>query len=101
MTKHHLLKEEHQKDNCIYCNHEMKGEKWKSAFESLHHYKVVECKKCSKENRVKVDFHGSGHDGWDGTHAWKKEFNGKKKDGKIHLLEDKIKVCERVDTFGK
>jgi len=101
VTKHHLLKEEHQKDNCIYCNNKLNGLRWDSAFESLIHYKVIECKECKKENRVKVDFHGSGHDSWDGTFEWIKDFNGKEKDGKVTTLESKVKSCKRIDNFKK
>tara|TARA_Y100000310_G_scaffold339022_1_gene430393 strand:- start:21880 stop:22185 length:306 start_codon:yes stop_codon:yes gene_type:complete len=98
VTKHHLLNEEHQRFECIYCHHKLKGTKWDSAFESAHHYKAVKCGSCGKENRLRVDFHGSGHDSWDGTHAWAKDFKSRK-DGKVTTLESRIKKCERVDKF--
>ena len=34
------------------------------------HYKKFKCS-CGKENVVKVDFLGSGHDEWDGKPSWK------------------------------
>lgn len=65
MTKHHLMKEDHSSDQCIYCNKNLKGKEWESFFHAEIHYKTITCE-CGKENWQKVDFLSSGHDSWDG-----------------------------------
>lgn len=62
--KHHILKDEQLTSRCFYCNEKITKEKWKSEFESYFHYKVAECPKCNKTNRIRVRFYGSGHDKW-------------------------------------
>lgn len=64
---HHLIKEFHIKNVCGYCGKKLKGENWSSEFEAEIHYKKIVCSECKSTNRVKVDFHGSGHDHWDGN----------------------------------
>ena len=64
---HHLIKEMHAKNFCVYCGKELKGKNWNSEFEAELHYKTVKCPECKKKNRIRVDFHGSGHDNWDGN----------------------------------
>ncbi|MBA3064189.1 hypothetical protein FP803_02005 [Candidatus Woesearchaeota archaeon] len=64
---HHLIKEIDTKKTCLYCGDKLKGKTWNSEFESEHHYKTVICPGCKTKNRTKVDFHGSGHDYWDGN----------------------------------
>jgi len=63
---HHIVKDIHSKKVCTYCGTEFNGEAWDSEFESELHYKIIECPKCRKKNRIKVNFHGSGHDYWNG-----------------------------------
>ncbi len=63
--KHHLVNEIDQKIQCIYCNSEAPLHEWRSEFESELHYKVFACR-CGKSTRVRVKFHGSGHDNWSG-----------------------------------
>ena len=51
---------------CGYCGNNFEKEETKSEWdekdEQNHHYKSVSCGKCKKENWLKVDFAGSGHD---------------------------------------
>ena len=87
---HHLIKEIDTKETCLYCGNKLKGETWNSEFETEFHYKTIVCSGCGKQNRVKVDFQGSGHDHWDG--------NGFKIKGN---LEKKIKHKKEIKTKGK
>ncbi len=49
-------------DKCLYCRKDLHVDKWNSEWTSEeHHYKSIKCE-CGKENWVKVDFYGSGHD---------------------------------------
>jgi len=57
----HLVKEA-ETVRCIYCTNDL-GDLWKSVWHEGHHYKIRRCD-CGKTNRIKVDFDGSGHDGW-------------------------------------
>ncbi|MBW2970540.1 hypothetical protein KY320_00095 [Candidatus Woesearchaeota archaeon] len=59
----HLIKEVTE---CIYCHCKTKDKKWSSEWNEEHHYKTFICDRCKRKNHVKVDFHGSGHDSWDG-----------------------------------
>ncbi|MBI2103001.1 hypothetical protein HYT55_04130 [Candidatus Woesearchaeota archaeon] len=50
---------------CDYCCHALPAignSSWDGKEDSLH-YKHVDCSRCGKENWLKLDFHGSGHDG--------------------------------------
>ena len=49
-------------EKCLYCRQELPGSKWISQWcsEELH-YKTTRCE-CGKQNWIKVDFYGSGHD---------------------------------------
>jgi hypothetical protein len=89
---HHLIKEIDTKKTCLYCGDKLKGKKWNSEFETEFHYKTIVCSGCKSTNRVKVDFHGSGHDHWDG--------NGFKINTK-ESLEKKIKHKKGINTKGK
>ncbi len=66
ITAHHLIKEITSKESCIYCGTMLRGRRWNSEFENFLHYKTTKCPECSSDNRLKVDFQGSGHDTWDG-----------------------------------
>ncbi len=61
----HLIREIRRDGSCIYCNEKLQAENWSSVFAQIQHYKCVLCK-CGKENCVKVDFGGTGHDSWSG-----------------------------------
>lgn len=61
----HLIRNIEHDGICIYCGEPLDSEKWSSVFAQVNHYKCVLCK-CGKENCVKVDFIGSGHDSWSG-----------------------------------
>ncbi len=87
---HHLIKEIDTKEVCLYCGNSLKGKTWDSEFESEIHYKTIVCSECKSTNRVKVDFHGSGHDHWDGNGFKIKE-----------NLEKKIKHKKGIKTKGK
>ncbi len=89
---HHLIKEINTKEVCLYCGSKLKGKTWTSEFETEHHYKTVACSGCGKKNRIKVDFHGSGHDHWDG--------NGFKIKADENL-EKKVKHKKGIKTKGK
>jgi NAD-dependent SIR2 family protein deacetylase len=65
MGKHHLINEINQRIECPYCHDNLQKNEWVSLFVFEHHYKETECNKCSKQIRLKVNFHGSGHDCWD------------------------------------
>lgn len=89
MTVHHLVREPDFVKQCPYCNREAKPthmHKWRSEFHWGIHYKTLVCN-CGKELRVKVGFHGSGHDSW----------NKKKKES----LDDKVKVIEKYKVVEK
>lgn len=98
----HLLGEIDTKTRCVYCNRTLESNSWQSVFDGTLHYKTTKCK-CSKENRIKVDFAGSGHDSWDGTFNWFKELtkSQKKEKQKVKRLEPLIKELKRVDKFVK
>ena len=59
---HHLVNEEEVFEKCLYCGKKFDKE-WKSNFDVLKHYKQVVCS-CGKINKIRVKFHGSGHDDW-------------------------------------
>jgi hypothetical protein len=98
---HHLVQESGLKQDCIYCGKNLDNHKWESVFHAHFHYKTTKCT-CGKKVRVKVDFCGSGHDSWDGTHSWKKKIRStdEKLESKIKVLE-RIKILERVDSYKK
>ncbi len=92
VTIHHLIGEEDFKRLCPYCGRDVKpthAHKWHSEFIAEAHYKTLACR-CGKELRIKVDFHGSGHDNW----------NKKKKEAK-KTIEDKIKEVNKVKVVKK
>ncbi|MBW3003589.1 hypothetical protein KY328_03310 [Candidatus Woesearchaeota archaeon] len=69
-VRFHLVKSEQIKDVCPYCGKDLEDVSgWRSEFHLEMHYKKIKCS-CGKENLVKVDFHGSGHDDWDGKPTW-------------------------------
>lgn len=86
----HLVKD--IKDQCPYCGREIKND-WKSQFEIEMHYKRIKCA-CGKENVVKVDFLGSGHDDWTSLeHAEEDE------DSELdELVESEHKAAETDDS---
>ena len=63
---HHVVNEIDQREQCIYCCSSLKSKKWRTEHEIEHHYKVAECD-CGKRIRIKVNYHGSGHDSWNKT----------------------------------
>ncbi|MBI4983354.1 hypothetical protein HZC32_01815 [Candidatus Woesearchaeota archaeon] len=54
-----------EKKRCLYCRKELNKEKFSSQWDPREHncchYKIIRCD-CGKNNWVKVDFDGSGHD---------------------------------------
>jgi len=90
--KDHLASENTQKIQCIYCANDLSGREWVSEFIRDLHYKATRCD-CGKNIRMKVEFHGSGHDSWDGTKSWKK-FKKAKTKGMLRTLESRIKKSE-------
>jgi len=102
MIAEHLIEEIDTKKRCVYCNGLLEKNPWNSEFEGELHYKTTNCK-CGKENRIRVDFGGSGHDSWDGIFKWLKEANKNQKKEKqtIKKLEPLIKEIKRVDNFKK
>jgi len=86
--KHHLIKEDCI--HCLYCNQDLSKDEWKSTWDKEHHYKNIQCS-CGRSNRIKVEFHGSGHDDWQ---SW--AF----KDDLLEQVKEKIgdvKIVEKVD----
>ncbi len=49
---------------CLYCRQEIDIDYWHSCWseDGQHHYKILSCPSCMRENWLKVDFPGSGHD---------------------------------------
>ncbi|MFH1638361.1 MAG: hypothetical protein ABIB71_08100 [Candidatus Woesearchaeota archaeon] len=92
--KDHLVTEITQRTQCIYCGNDMQNRKWESEFMRDLHYKSITCE-CGKRLRLKVHFHGSGHDSWDGTHHWKSEFKKQADDGSLKNLESKIQTIAK------
>jgi DNA-directed RNA polymerase subunit RPC12/RpoP len=88
MEKHHMIREVHQRVECPYCLDNLKQNEWNSLFVFEHHYKETECNKCSKKIRLKVHFHGSGHDCWDHSSGFTKVVGRPKY--KIKRLEEKL-----------
>ncbi len=85
------MKDNKKLDKCTYCHNSFDGKRWFSSFIDGKHYKRIKCDSCGKEEMLEVDFEGSGHNGWDGTNAWKKDLKLKKKnDGKVKTLEDLV-----------
>ncbi|MBN2567030.1 hypothetical protein JXB02_03015 [Candidatus Woesearchaeota archaeon] len=62
---HHLIGERSAKEQCIYCAKDLTLLPWRSDFHGEIHYKTLTCE-CGKEVRIRIGFHGSGHDSWDG-----------------------------------
>jgi len=58
--KEHFVKEEDQV--CYDCSMVLPKKGWISEFVLDFHYKVIDCNKCGKKHRIKVNFEGSGHD---------------------------------------
>jgi hypothetical protein len=61
-----------------YCGAKIRGKEWESVWHGIKHYKHHKCS-CGKELWMTVDFDGSGHDSWDGTHSWIQDMLPKKK----------------------
>lgn len=61
MVCHHNVNEEDILHQCAYCGINISDFEWLSEFFGSNHYKVTSCT-CGKENRVKIQFCGSGHD---------------------------------------
>lgn len=84
---HHLMTND-QKHTCPYCLTELKGKSWSSLFYKGTHYKTLVCG-CNNKIVLKVNFESSGHDGWDGTNAWREHIAPKKPDtASICVLEN-------------
>lgn len=81
----HLIRTVERNGSCIYCNEQLDSEKWSSVFAQIHHYKCVLCK-CGKENCVKVDFAGTGHDSWSGL---ERKIAG---NSSISIIEKKVRI---------
>ncbi|MFC1801788.1 hypothetical protein ACFLZB_04975 [Nanoarchaeota archaeon] len=97
--KDHILKENENKWNCLYCHKCLGPNKWTSEWSGELHYKVTQCN-CGKKHRVKVDFFGSGHDDWEKQVNWifNKEGKLKIENKKKKSVEDKIwEELERLD----
>ena len=71
--KEHMVGHSSQQSQCVYCARDLSSKKWNSEFARDLHYKSVQCE-CGRKVWTRVEFHGSGHDSWDGTHSWKKRF---------------------------
>ncbi len=69
-----------------YCGEELSGKEWESFWMGERHYKRHRCL-CGKEILMLVNFVGSGHDAWDGTHSW------------IEKTLEPIKRAERIKTL--
>ncbi|MBI2669201.1 hypothetical protein HYX14_05145 [Candidatus Woesearchaeota archaeon] len=50
---------EFRDNRCLYCRKELA--EWNSSWDAGQHYKNIPCD-CGKENWIKVEFEGSGHD---------------------------------------
>jgi hypothetical protein len=61
VTRFHLVNEDNLKNQCAYCGTEINSGSWESVFYINRHYKSIKCK-CGKENVIRVDFIGCGHD---------------------------------------
>lgn len=85
----HLVKEQDNKWNCLYCSTELSANNWKSIWEGQFHYKETRCN-CGKKHRVKVDFCGSGHDDWDEQFSFVFD-----KEGKINIENKKKESVEQ------
>lgn len=60
--KQHLMRNFHV-DVCRYCPQDFQDVvEWKSEFHGELHYKSTKCGGCGRNNTIRVDFHGSGHD---------------------------------------
>ncbi len=71
-----------------YCGRELRGERWDSFWMGERHYKRHSCT-CGKEIIMLVNFFGSGHDSWDGTHSWlEKTLKPVERKEKIKHLDD-------------
>jgi len=55
----YAIKERDNAMNCIYCGKAISN--WKSQFSGEHHYKKSNCG-CGRENWIRMQFKGSGHD---------------------------------------
>ena len=89
MTIHHLFTEEDFLRHCPYCKTDLTEKnsfKWKSVFQGELHYKIFNCD-CGNDLKIKVSFHGSGHDSWN------------KKNKKT--IDDKIKEIEKIKEIKK
>lgn len=91
--KDHLVSEIVQRKQCIYCGTDLADREWRSEFARDLHYKSIVCD-CGKDVRIQVEFHGSGHDSWDGTNSWKQHFKKGKTQGKLKNIESKIQNIE-------
>ena len=95
----HLFKSENIREQCPYCGRDLKDKSgWKSDFHSELHYKKIVCK-CGKENFVKVDFHGSGHDDWCSSPSSDEESDGESERCSLeHLANAELEIEE--DDFA-
>jgi hypothetical protein len=98
MPHHPLLNEGHQKSNCVYCKKSLAELTWESVWHGEFHYKMIQCE-CGKENFIRMNFHGSGHDRWDGREI--EDAPGHPTlAGKINEII-KFKDIKRVDSLSK
>lgn len=88
-----MFNESDQTNFCPYCKRDLSNTKWKSTWHGATHYKSADCT-CGRCLTLRADFHGSGHDSWDGKDNWKDVVENLGKDIKIKDLEDEVKIVE-------
>lgn len=84
MPDHHLVRRAEKGGSCIYCSRQLE-DAWISEFFAAAHYKCVLCT-CGKQNCVKVDYIGTGHDAWSGLET---KIKG---NSKIIAIENKTRI---------
>jgi phage FluMu protein Com len=96
--KDHLMTEAHLKVVCPYCSKDINEEVWESKHDDEIHYKQMSCD-CGKNVWIRVDFHGSGHDSWDGTKKWVLDTvnDSPKRKNNVKTLENKIKLIATIE----
>ncbi|MFT4303425.1 MAG: hypothetical protein ACMXYG_02595 [Candidatus Woesearchaeota archaeon] len=95
MVLHHSFAEKNFKSQCIYCGTDFSDLSWNTLHEGLKVYKeLCCCPTCNRQITIALDFHTSGHDGWDGKHSWLSNTNVKISTigHKVTNLESKIKI---------
>jgi len=87
-----------QQTQCGYCAADLTLLAWDSSFETKQFYKTIKCN-CGKHLHIRVTkFMGSGHDSWDGTHAWKDSPDvqlDRVPRSRILTIEDKVEIIDK------